>query len=142
MQFVKEKPPEIHYATCPGARAKRRGVALGRPGFKPGRLCAWLSFRSLEYALIQQATPHQRNYVHQYGVMQARIDMFVQAVLMERELMAARDGACKRPSFQVSIRYGPVSRACTYVSAVCCKLTSHGAGVRIHACGFGVLTCG
>jgi hypothetical protein len=32
MQFVKGKPPESQYATRPGARAKRREVALGRPG--------------------------------------------------------------------------------------------------------------
>jgi hypothetical protein len=32
MQFVKGKPPETQYATRPGARAKRREVALGRPG--------------------------------------------------------------------------------------------------------------
>jgi hypothetical protein len=34
MQFLKGKPPETHYATRPGARAKRREVALGRPGFE------------------------------------------------------------------------------------------------------------
>jgi hypothetical protein len=39
------KPPETQYATCPGARAKRREVALRRPGFEPGRLSAWLSQR-------------------------------------------------------------------------------------------------
>jgi hypothetical protein len=45
MHFVKGKPPETQYATRPGARAKRREVALGRPGFEPGRNCAWLSLR-------------------------------------------------------------------------------------------------
>jgi hypothetical protein len=43
MQFVKVKPPETKYATRPGARVKRREVALGRPGFEPGRILAWLS---------------------------------------------------------------------------------------------------
>jgi hypothetical protein len=38
MQFVKGKPPETQYATRPGARAKRREVALGTPGFEPGRI--------------------------------------------------------------------------------------------------------
>jgi hypothetical protein len=43
MQFVKGKPPETQYTTHPEARAKRREVALGRPGFEPGRIRAWLS---------------------------------------------------------------------------------------------------
>jgi hypothetical protein len=43
MQFVKGKPPETQYATRPGARAKRREVALGRPGLEAGRMRAWLS---------------------------------------------------------------------------------------------------
>jgi hypothetical protein len=42
MQFVQRKPPETQYATRPGARAKSREVALGRPGFEPGRIHAWL----------------------------------------------------------------------------------------------------
>jgi hypothetical protein len=46
MQLVKGKPPETQYATRPGARAKRREVALDRPGFEPGRIRAWLSFRA------------------------------------------------------------------------------------------------
>jgi hypothetical protein len=29
MHFVKGRPPVAHYSTCPGARAKRREVALG-----------------------------------------------------------------------------------------------------------------
>jgi hypothetical protein len=37
MHFVKGNPPESQYATYPGAHAKRREVALGRPGFEPGR---------------------------------------------------------------------------------------------------------
>jgi hypothetical protein len=45
MQLVKGKPPETQYATRPGAGAKRREVALGRPGFEPGRIRAWLSLR-------------------------------------------------------------------------------------------------
>jgi hypothetical protein len=45
MQFVKKKPPEPSYANRPGARAKRQEVALGRPGFEPGHISAWLSFR-------------------------------------------------------------------------------------------------
>jgi hypothetical protein len=45
MQFVKGKPPETQNATCPGACGKRREVALGRPGFEPGRIRAWLSLR-------------------------------------------------------------------------------------------------
>jgi hypothetical protein len=34
---------ETQYATRPGARTKRREVALGRLGFEPGRMRAWLS---------------------------------------------------------------------------------------------------
>jgi hypothetical protein len=34
MQFVKGKPPETQYASRPGACAKRREVALDRPGFE------------------------------------------------------------------------------------------------------------
>jgi hypothetical protein len=47
MQFVKGKSPEIHYATRPGARAKRRDVALGRPGFEPGRIPRMAEFRTI-----------------------------------------------------------------------------------------------
>jgi hypothetical protein len=43
MHFVKGKLPETQYATRPGARVKRREVALGRPGFEPGRRRAQLS---------------------------------------------------------------------------------------------------
>jgi hypothetical protein len=44
MQFaiVKEKPPETLYTTRLRARAKRREVALGRPGYEPVRIRAWL----------------------------------------------------------------------------------------------------
>jgi hypothetical protein len=45
MQFVNEKPPETQYTTRPGARAKRREVALAKPGFEPRRVDAWLSLR-------------------------------------------------------------------------------------------------
>jgi hypothetical protein len=44
MQFVKGKPPETQFATRPGARAKRREVALGRPGFEPGRIAHMAEF--------------------------------------------------------------------------------------------------
>jgi hypothetical protein len=57
MQFVKGKPPETQNATCPGARAKRREVALGRPGFEPGSLGAWLSSRPF----IQQEMSHSQS---------------------------------------------------------------------------------
>jgi hypothetical protein len=40
MQFVKSKPTETQNATRTGARVKRREVALGRPGFEPGRIRA------------------------------------------------------------------------------------------------------
>jgi hypothetical protein len=53
MQFVKGKPPEAQYATRPGARARRREVALGRPGFEPGRIRAWLSLRPSQGQLWQ-----------------------------------------------------------------------------------------
>jgi hypothetical protein len=46
MQFIKGKPPETQYATCPGARAKRQEVALGRRGCEPGHIGALLSLRS------------------------------------------------------------------------------------------------
>jgi hypothetical protein len=45
MQFVMGKSPETQHATRPGARAKRREVAVGRPGFEPGRTRAWLRLR-------------------------------------------------------------------------------------------------
>jgi hypothetical protein len=47
MQFVKGKPPETQYATRPGARAKRREVALGRPGFEPGRIARMAEFKAI-----------------------------------------------------------------------------------------------
>jgi hypothetical protein len=47
MQFVKGKPPETQYATRPGARAKRREVALGRPGFEPGRIVRMAEFKAI-----------------------------------------------------------------------------------------------
>jgi hypothetical protein len=47
MQFVKGKPPETQYATCPGDRAKRREVALGRPGFEPGRIARMAEFKAI-----------------------------------------------------------------------------------------------
>jgi hypothetical protein len=47
MQFVKGKPPEIQNATRPGARAKRREVALGRPGFEPGRIARMAEFKAI-----------------------------------------------------------------------------------------------
>jgi hypothetical protein len=58
MQFVKGKPPESQYATRPGARAKRREVALGSPGFEPGRIRAWLHLRPSQGQgpLIRQPT--------------------------------------------------------------------------------------
>jgi hypothetical protein len=43
MQFVKGNPTETQFATYPGARAKRREVALGRARIEPGRIHAWLS---------------------------------------------------------------------------------------------------
>jgi hypothetical protein len=46
MQFVKGKPPETQYATHPGARAKRREAALGRPGFEPGRIARMAEFKA------------------------------------------------------------------------------------------------
>jgi hypothetical protein len=42
MQFLKMKPPETQFTTCLGARAKRREVALGRPGFEPGCVRGWV----------------------------------------------------------------------------------------------------
>jgi hypothetical protein len=48
MQFVKGKPPDTQYATRPGARAKRREVALGTSGFEPGSIRAWLSLRPFQ----------------------------------------------------------------------------------------------
>jgi hypothetical protein len=35
------------YATRPGARAKRREVALGRPGFEPGRIARMAEFKAI-----------------------------------------------------------------------------------------------
>jgi hypothetical protein len=64
MQFVKGKPPETQYATCPGARAKRREVALGRPGFEPGRIRACLSH------LVTKIRKHREpkcKYKHRQG---------------------------------------------------------------------------
>jgi hypothetical protein len=52
MQLVEGKPPETQYATRPGARAKRREVALGRLGFEPGRIRAWLSLRPSQGQLV------------------------------------------------------------------------------------------
>jgi hypothetical protein len=43
MHFRKEKAPEAQYATYTGAHAKRREVAMGRPGFEPGRAGARLA---------------------------------------------------------------------------------------------------
>jgi hypothetical protein len=60
MQYVKGKPPETLYATRPGARAKRREVALSRPGFEPGRIRAWLTSRPSRGQLNQgQECPRQ-----------------------------------------------------------------------------------
>jgi hypothetical protein len=47
MQFVKGKPPETQYATRLGARAKGREVALGRPGFEPGRIARMAEFKAI-----------------------------------------------------------------------------------------------
>jgi hypothetical protein len=47
MQFVKGKPPETQNATRPGAREKRREVALGRPGFEPGRIARMAEFKAI-----------------------------------------------------------------------------------------------
>jgi hypothetical protein len=47
MQFVKGKPPETQDATRPGARAKRREVALCRPGFEPGRIARMAEFKAI-----------------------------------------------------------------------------------------------
>jgi hypothetical protein len=47
MQFVKGKAPETQYATRPGAGAKRREVALGRPGFEPGRIARMAEFKAI-----------------------------------------------------------------------------------------------
>jgi hypothetical protein len=47
MQFVKGKPPETQYVTRPGARAKRQEVALGRPGFEPGRIARMAEFKAI-----------------------------------------------------------------------------------------------
>jgi hypothetical protein len=47
MQFVKGKPPETQYATRPGARAKRREVALGRPGLEPWRIARMAEFKAI-----------------------------------------------------------------------------------------------
>jgi hypothetical protein len=58
MQFVKGKPSETQYATCPGARAKRREVALGRLGFEPGSLGAWLSLKVVPEPHIRQEMSH------------------------------------------------------------------------------------
>jgi hypothetical protein len=55
MQFVKGKPLGTQYATRPGARAKRREVALDRPGFEPGRICAWLSLRPSQGLKLRDA---------------------------------------------------------------------------------------
>jgi hypothetical protein len=52
MQFVKGKPPETQYAIRPGARLKRRGVALGRLGFEPGCIRAWLSLRPSQGGML------------------------------------------------------------------------------------------
>jgi hypothetical protein len=54
MQFVKGKPPETHYATRPGARAKRREVALGRPGFEPGRIVCMAEFKAIPRPFVLQ----------------------------------------------------------------------------------------
>jgi hypothetical protein len=47
MQSGKGKPPETQYATRPGARAKRREVPLGRPGFEPGRIARMAEFKAI-----------------------------------------------------------------------------------------------
>jgi hypothetical protein len=52
MQFVKGKPPETQYATRPGARAKRRQVALGRPGFEPGRIARMADFKAIPRPMV------------------------------------------------------------------------------------------
>jgi hypothetical protein len=55
MQFAKGKPPEMQCAIRPGARAKSREVALGRPGFEPGRMLAWLSLRPSQGLLLARS---------------------------------------------------------------------------------------
>jgi hypothetical protein len=45
MQSVKGKLLRTQYAPRQGARAKGREVALGGPGFEPGRISASLSLR-------------------------------------------------------------------------------------------------
>jgi hypothetical protein len=57
MQFVEGKPPETQYATRQGARAKRREVALGRPGFEPGRIARMAEFKAIPRPLTQLARP-------------------------------------------------------------------------------------
>jgi hypothetical protein len=44
---LKGKPPETQYATRPGARGKRREVALDRPGFEPGRIARMAEFKAI-----------------------------------------------------------------------------------------------
>jgi hypothetical protein len=63
MQFVKGKPPETQCATCPGARAKRREVALGRPGFEAGRIRAWLSLDGVRHG--NTAHMNETEEIHQ-----------------------------------------------------------------------------
>jgi hypothetical protein len=65
MQFVKGKPPDTQYATCPGARAKRRDVALVRPGFEPGRIRAWLSLRPSQHGCAPDLSASNACYIGQ-----------------------------------------------------------------------------
>jgi hypothetical protein len=60
MRFVKGGPPETQHAICPGACARRREAALGRPGFEPGRIRAWLSFRSCQDQLSARLTQKEQ----------------------------------------------------------------------------------
>jgi hypothetical protein len=65
MQFVEGTPPETQYATRPGARAKRREVPLGRPGFEPGRIARVAEFKAIPRPISQaligdHASPQRR----------------------------------------------------------------------------------
>jgi hypothetical protein len=101
MQFVKGKPPETQYATRPGARAKRREVALGRPGFEPGRIRAWLSLRpSQGHVRIQ----HQDENIlpPQSALMET-----LYGLGLTRELSGIHAASCISRPFKQAVGFGP-----------------------------------
>jgi hypothetical protein len=102
MQFVKGKSPETQYATRPGARAKRREVALGRPGFEPGRVARMAEFKAIprptaEAELTLGAESTKNKLADKWGTDKSR--RYAQQVISAESLEwpGARRGSSRNP---------------------------------------------